>query len=188
MKTTSLLGSGAHNNESPHVAEEGAVAQKNVHSVALYHIMSPGHKNSNVWPVHEAIRTIVQRDSQDAHVVCVQDSMTESDTLPLSHESSCTEHHLQTQHLTVKLLFHYTSKRIYNLKTAPEEGRWHHYFLITWGKCQKSVSSSLNILISYKAEDTATQSLNMADSLTKSLSLQQLNRIIGSINVLGFKL
>lgn len=47
-------------------------------------------------PVHESIRTVVQGESQDAHVVCVQDSMAEADTLPLSHESGCADHYLQT--------------------------------------------------------------------------------------------
>lgn len=47
-------------------------------------------------PVHESIRTIVQGESQDAHVVCVQDSVTEANTLPLSHKSGCADHHLQT--------------------------------------------------------------------------------------------
>lgn len=46
-------------------------------------------------PVHEPIRTVVQGDSQDAHVVCVQDSVTEAHTLPLSHQSGRTDHHLQ---------------------------------------------------------------------------------------------
>lgn len=54
--------------------------------------MSSAHGPS---PVHESIRTVVQGDSQDAHVVCVQDSMTEAHTLPLSHESGCADHYLQ---------------------------------------------------------------------------------------------
>lgn len=46
-------------------------------------------------PVHEPIWAVVQRDSQDAHVVRVQDSVTEANTLPLSHKPGCADHDLQ---------------------------------------------------------------------------------------------
>lgn len=48
-------------------------------------------------PVHESKRAVVQGESQDAHVVCVQDSMTEANTLPLSHKPGCADHYLNTE-------------------------------------------------------------------------------------------
>lgn len=36
---------------------------------------------------------VVKRDTNDAHVVCVEHSVAETDTLPASHHSSCAPHH-----------------------------------------------------------------------------------------------
>ena len=51
-------------------------------------------KTSSIRPVHEAVRAVVQRQSQDAHVVRVQDPVAEPDTLPLAHEAGRTQDHL----------------------------------------------------------------------------------------------
>lgn len=45
-------------------------------------------------PVHEPEGAIIQSKTQDAHVVCVQDAMAKSDTLPLGHQFSSSHHHL----------------------------------------------------------------------------------------------
>lgn len=45
-------------------------------------------------PVHETKGPIVQSQTQDAHIVCVEDTMAKSNTLPLGHQLCSPHHHL----------------------------------------------------------------------------------------------
>jgi len=47
-----------------------------------------------IRPVHEAVWAVVQRESQDAHVVRVEHPVAEAHALPLAHQASRAPHHL----------------------------------------------------------------------------------------------
>ena len=60
----------------------------------LHHTDCSDGSTLNIRPVHEAVRAVVQRQSQDAHVVRVQHPVAEPDALPLAHEAGRTPNHL----------------------------------------------------------------------------------------------
>lgn len=66
--------------------------------MSIGHLEVPVERGSEAdVPVYEAKGAIIHSKSQYAHVVCVEDTMTEANTLPLGHQTSSPHCHLGTQ-------------------------------------------------------------------------------------------
>lgn len=55
-----------------------------------------------VEEVHEAVRAVVDREAEEAHIVRVEHPVREADALPLGHELRCATDHLLVPGLCVE--------------------------------------------------------------------------------------